>query len=235
MNDAETPTTWQGDIWSLSTQEYLVVDDFESYNDIPTGEEGSNLIYETWADGFGVATNGSTTGYTEAFQPSMETSIVHDGSQSVPLFYDNTAAAYSEVTANLTDLQVGKDWTKYGIKGLTIRFFGDAANVVQLMYVKLNGTKVVYDGSAEDTRLAGWQMWYIDLASIGVNLSNVTELSIGFERIGTLGGQGMVLLDAIRLYSYDRQLITPTEPGTVGLQAHYEFEGNTNDTLRIRR
>ncbi|MHC4352293.1 MAG: LamG-like jellyroll fold domain-containing protein, partial [Planctomycetota bacterium] len=230
VNDAETPTTWQGDIWSLSTQEYLVVDDFESYNDIPTGEEGSNLIYETWADGFGVATNGSTTGYTEAFQPSMETSIVHDGSQSVPLFYDNTAAAYSEVTANLTDLQVGKDWTKYGIKGLTIRFFGDAANVVQLMYVKLNGTKVVYDGSAEDTRLAGWQMWYIDLASIGVNLSNVTEFSIGFERIGTLGGQGMVLLDAIRLYSHDRQLITPIEPGTAGLQAHYEFEGNTNDS-----
>jgi hypothetical protein len=32
------------------------------------------------------------------------------------------------------------------------------------------------------------------------------------------------------LYSYDRQLITPVEPGTAGLQAHYEFEGNTNDS-----
>jgi hypothetical protein len=98
------------------------------------------------------------------------------------------------------------------------------------MYVKINGSKVTYDGSAENTRLAGWQMWYIDLASIGLNLSNITELAIGFERIGAAGGQGMVLLDSIRLYSYDRQLITPVDPGAVGLQAHYEFEGNTNDS-----
>ncbi|HUV67577.1 MAG TPA: discoidin domain-containing protein, partial [Sedimentisphaerales bacterium] len=40
VNEAETPSTWQGDVWSLSTQEYLVVDDFESYNDIETGKEG---------------------------------------------------------------------------------------------------------------------------------------------------------------------------------------------------
>ena len=73
-------------------------------------------------------------------------------------------------------------------------------------------------------------MWYIDLASIGVNLSNITELAIGFERIGAAGGQGMVLLDGIRLYSYDRQSITPVDPGTAGLQARYEFEGTTNDS-----
>ncbi len=50
------------------------------------------------------------------------------------------------------------------------------------------------------------------------------------ERIGAAGGQGMVLLDGIRLYSHDRQSITPVDPGAVGLQAHYEFEGNTNDS-----
>lgn len=231
VNDAETPTTWQGDIWNLSTQEFLVVDDFESYNDIAAGEEGSNLVYVVWKDGFdNPSANGSTIGYTEAFQPSMETSILYDGKQSVPLFYDNAVATYSEVTANVADLQADQDWAKHGIKALTLRFFGDPNNNVQQMYVKLNGTKVAYDGSAENTRLAGWQMWYIDLASIGVNLSNITELAIGFERIGAAGGQGMVLLDGIRLYSYDRQLITPADPGAVGLQAHYEFEGNTNDS-----
>ena len=228
VNDAETPTSWKGDIWNLSTQEYLVLDDFESYNDIPTGEEGSNLVYVTWVDGFEIPENGSTIGYTEAFQPSMEKTIVHDGRQSVPLFYDNTAATYSEVTANIANLQVGQDWTKHRIKALTLRFFGDPVNVAQQVYVKLNGTKIAYDGSAEDIRLPGWQMWYIDLASTGVDLSNVTELSVGFERIGAVGGQGMVFLDGIRLYSYDRQLITPVDPGAAGLQAHYEFEGNTN-------
>jgi len=120
-NDTESPTTWPGDVWNLSTQEYLVVEDFESYNDIEAGQEGSNLVYETWSDGFGIATNGSAMGYTVAFQPTMETSIVHDGRQSVPVSYDNTVAAYSEVTANVADLQAGQDWAKHGIKALTLR------------------------------------------------------------------------------------------------------------------
>jgi len=96
--------------------------------------------------------------------------------------------------------------------------------------VKLNGSKVTYDGDAENIRRTAWQMWYIDLASLGVSLSNVTELSIGFERSGAVGGQGVVYFDGIRLYSHDRQLITPVDPGTTGLQAHYEFEGTTNDS-----
>ena len=230
VNDVETPPTWQGDLWNFSTQEYLVVDDFESYNDIEAGKEGSHLVYETWIDGFGTTTNGSTIGYTEAFQPSMESSTVYDGKQSVPLFYNNTTASLSEVTASAANLQAGLDWSKHSIKGLTLRFFGDPANALQQLYVKINGRKVTYDGSAENLRRAGWQMWYVDLASLGVNLSNVTTLAIGLERIGTLGGQGMILLDGIRLYAYDRQLITPVDPGTVNLQAQYLFEGNANDS-----
>jgi len=230
VNDAETPTTWQGDIWKLSTQEYIVVDDFESYNDIPTGEEGSNLVYGTWADGFENPANGSTIGYNEPFQPTIETSLVYDGRQSVPLFYDNTVASYSEVTAKVADLGVSQDWSGHGIKALTLRFLGDPNNIAQQMYVKINGSRVAYEGDAENLKRIGWQMWYIDLASTSMSLGNVTELAIGFERIGAVGGQGMVLLDAIRLYSYDRQLITPVEPGATGLQTHYEFEGNTNDS-----
>ena len=230
VNEAETPSTWQGDVWSLSTQEYLTVDDFESYNDTPAGEEGSKLVYETWVDGFGTTTNGSTIGYTEAFQPSMEKTIVFDGKQSVPLFYNNTTASLSEVTANVANLQAGQNWTMYGIKGLTLRFYGDPNNVPQQLYAKVNGAKVMYDGDAQGLRLKGWQMWYIDLASLGGNLSNVTTLTIGFERIGTVGGQGMVLLDGFRLYSYERQLITPADPGTTGLQAQYQFEGNAKDS-----
>ena len=73
-------------------------------------------------------------------------------------------------------------------------------------------------------------MWYIDLAAVGTTLSNITELSIGFERLGAAGGKGMVLLDGIRLYSHDRLRITPLDPGTTGLQAYYPLDGNTNDS-----
>jgi len=202
VNDAETPSTWQGDIWDLSTQEYLVVDDFESYNDIPAGQEGSNLVYMAWKDGLdNPSVNGSTMGYNVPFQPTMETSIVYDGKQSAPLFYDNTVATYSEATANVADLAIGQDWTKHGIKTLSLWFSGDPNNAAEQMYTKVNGVKVVYDGDVADIQSASWNEWNIELASFGVNRSNVTELSIGFERIGAVGGKGMVLLDGIRLYS----------------------------------
>jgi len=73
VNNANTIPVWEGGTWSFTTLEYLVVDDFESYNDIPEGQEGSNLVYATWIDGYveppAVRTNGSTMGYFEAFQP----------------------------------------------------------------------------------------------------------------------------------------------------------------------
>jgi hypothetical protein len=77
-------------------------------------------------------------------------------------------------------------------------FFGDPSNAVQQMYVKINGSKITYDDDADNLKRIGWQMWYIDLSSLSV--SNVTELSIGFDRIGAAGGQGVVYFDAIRLY-----------------------------------
>jgi hypothetical protein len=230
VNDAETPTTWQGDVWNFTTQDYLVVDDFESYNDILTGEEGSRLVYEIWSDGFAdPSKGGSQIGYFTG--TSLETAIVYDGSQSVPLLYDNTVAAHSEVTANVADLQADQDWTMHGVKALTLQFHGDPNNSVNdQMYVKLNGSKVVYDGDAANITGAGWQTWYIDLASVGVSLNSVTTISVGFERIGVFGGKGVIYLDGVRLYAHDRQVVTPADPGTTGLQVHYEFEGNTQDS-----
>jgi len=75
VNDAHPDRLWKGEVWSFMTGNYIVVDDFESYNDIEAGEEGSNLVYLTWIDGYveppAVPTNGSTMGYVVAFQPSM--------------------------------------------------------------------------------------------------------------------------------------------------------------------
>jgi hypothetical protein len=223
VNDAESPTTWQGDIWNFTTQEYVVVDDFESYNDIPVGEEGSNLVYVAWVDGFdNPSANGSTMGYVAG--ASLESDNVHDGDKSVPLAYDNTTAGISEVSRTFTPAQ---DWTAHGVKTLSLWFAGDSANIPGQLYVKVNGVQVNYDGDAGNLMLTGWQTWNIDLTAINTNLSNATSLAIGIQGPGATG---TLLLDDVRLYSYDRQLITPADPGTAGLQAHYEFEGNTNDS-----
>ncbi|MHC4510943.1 MAG: hypothetical protein ACYTAO_18635, partial [Planctomycetota bacterium] len=90
VNDAETPTMWQSDVWDFSTPEYLVVDGFEDYNDYPPDE-----IYTTWLDGYENPANGSQVGYL--IPPTIETGTVHGGEQSMPLLYSNIGGAtYSE-------------------------------------------------------------------------------------------------------------------------------------------
>ncbi|MBA7525384.1 hypothetical protein ES705_17535 [subsurface metagenome] len=128
VNEAETTTTWQGDIWNFTTQEYFVVDDFEDYNDYPPNE-----IWSTWLDGYGIPTNGATAGYPapdwSLDEHYVETAIVHGGRQAMPVFYDNSGQAnYSEATFTLSAPQ---DWTKKGIEALSLRFRGNPADFVE--------------------------------------------------------------------------------------------------------
>jgi len=80
-------------------------------------------------------------------------------------------------------------------------FHGDPANAAtEQMYVKVNGSKVLYNGDTADIGRPRWKQWNIDLAAFSTNLGNVTQLSIGFERTSASGGSGTVLIDDIRLY-----------------------------------
>jgi hypothetical protein len=193
VNEAETPTTWESALWSFTTIDHVVVDDFESYNDLDPDDPESNRIFLAWLDGYEVPTNGSLVGYGQS--PFTEQSIVHGGKQSMPFFYANTgSAAYSEAELTLSPSQ---DWTKHGVKTLSLWFFGDASNTAAQMYVKVNGTKVAYDGNPGNLALAGWQVWNIDLASLGVDLQNVTKLGIGIDGNDA---SGTLYFDDIRLY-----------------------------------
>jgi len=181
VNEAEVISTWEGSVWSFSTQPYIVVDDFEAYND------DDNVIYETWIDGW-INETGSTVGYL--VEPFAEQTIVNSGKQSMPLFYDNVGVATSEV-----DLSLNQDWTAHGVQSLAISFYGDVDNSGGQLYVKINGTKVGA-GAAIDLTLASWQVWTIDLVATGANLSNVTQLTIGVEGAGA---NGVLYVDDVRL------------------------------------
>ena len=131
-------TTQKGMVWSYTTADFLVVDDFESYNDIDEGMEGSNRIYNTWVDGYSDPTNGSQAGHLDP--PFYEDTVVHSGNKSMPLYYDN-AVGKSEVTLTLT---YPRDWTEKGIDTLTIWFRGASANTLETLYVTLNGSAGIY-------------------------------------------------------------------------------------------
>ncbi|MCU0916151.1 MAG: discoidin domain-containing protein [Planctomycetes bacterium] len=106
--------TYPGDLWTFTTREYAVVDDFESYTD----DEGSR-VYEAWIDGWTNGT-GAVVGYLQA--PFAERTTIHGGKQAMPFEYNNVKTPfYSEATRTLDATQ---DWTVGGATTLALWFRG---------------------------------------------------------------------------------------------------------------
>ncbi len=199
-NDTNPDSPWTGPLWNFTTANFLTVDDFESYNDLDTTDPASNRIFMVWIDGFdNPAVNGSVVGY--ANPPFAEQTIVHSGLQSMPLAYDN-AVGKSEATLTLTDT---RDWTVNGVNTLTIWFRGTAGNAAENLYVALNGNALVnHDNPNAAAQITSWTAWNIDLqafADQGVNLTNVTSITLGLgnKNNPVAGGSGMMYFDDIRL------------------------------------
>jgi len=203
VNEAETPITWQGDLWSFSTPDYLVVEDFESYNDIDPPDPASHTIFESWIDGYNVAINGALVGNN--FPPYMERATVHGGDQSMPLFYSNTAGATSSETTHTFAPQ--EDWSKHGIQTLVVHFHGTPGNTGQL-YAKINGVKVAYAGDPAAMQLFRWQQWNIDVTSLGVDLRSVMTLALGIDGNGAAG---TLYVDDIRLYRLAPEVVVSSQ------------------------
>jgi len=115
--------SWEGDVWSFSTIEYAMVDDFEGYTD---DIEAGQTVFQTWIDGW-TNNTGSTVGYLDA--PFTEKTIVHGGKQSMPLQYNNTVAPfYSETEREFDSAQ---DWTGNGADTLVLYVRGNAPDFVE--------------------------------------------------------------------------------------------------------
>jgi hypothetical protein len=204
-NNVNTDSPWTGPLWSFTTANFLIIDDFESYNDINEGEPGSNRIYLAWIDGFdNPAVNGSIVGHANA--PFAEQTIVHGGSQSMPMSYDN-AVGKSEATLTLTS---NRNWTVHGVNTLTIWYRGEAANAAETMYVILNGSAGIDNDNPNAAQATAWTEWNIDLqafAGQGVNLANVNSITLGLGNRSNpvAGGAGMMYFDDIRLYDLETE------------------------------
>jgi hypothetical protein len=200
-NNANADSPWTGPLWSFTTANFLIIDDFESYNDINEGEPGSNRIYLAWVDGFdNPAVNGSVVGNLNP--PIAEQTIVHSGNQSMPMSYDNSVGK-SEATLTLTS---NRDWTVKGVNRLTIWYRGSSSNAAEQMYVVLNGSAIVNHEYPDAAKKGSWTEWNIDLqafADQGVNLANVNSITLGLGNRNNpvAGGSGMMYFDDIRLYA----------------------------------
>ena len=203
---------WKGSIWSFTTANCLIVDDFEQYDDY------CDRVFYTWTDGWGHSADpgcgvaayggngtGSTVGATQA--PFTEQNIVHGGIQSMPFEYNNTGtggkARYSETSL---EFAVAQNFTSHGIKGLSLWFHGETSNTPDTLYVALEDgaaqVRVATHPDPEALQVAGWQAWYIDMQQFsGVNLASIKKvyLGVGNRTSPQMGGSGKLYIDDIRV------------------------------------
>jgi hypothetical protein len=200
--DAQNNTT-KGNVWTFTTADYLVVDDWESYNDIDPPNPNSNTIFAYWMDGYSnPETNGALIG--NDLPPYAEQNVVHGGKQSMPYSYDITGK-YAEASLTLTS---PRDWTASDVNTLTIWFHGDYVNDAAAIYVAIansNGTSAVvtHEDSAA-TQIHAWTQWDIPLqefADQGINLTDVDSITLGIgDKLNPPGGAGKMYFDDIGLH-----------------------------------
>jgi hypothetical protein len=199
VNEASPDSPWTGQVWSFTTADFLVIDDFESYND---DLDAKTTIFDTWIDGFTNGLSGSTVGNITA--PFAEQRIVHTGMQSMPLDYNNTQSPYySEIERSWDTSQ---NWTVHSVDTLTLYVQGQVANVADKLYLVVEDTAghsatVVHPDAAVLTT-AKWTEWKIPLSSLsGVNAAKIKKLylGVGDRTKSAPGGAGRIYIDDIRV------------------------------------
>jgi len=133
VNGVNPDSPWTGNVWSFTTSDFFVIDDFEIY------DANDNQIWYSWHDGLGYGSPGTEpyfagngTGAAVGDENTLsytEETIVHGGSQSMLISYDNNKqgfSKYSEVELTLTDQ---RDWTDEGVAELSLWFRGNPASV----------------------------------------------------------------------------------------------------------
>ena len=195
--DSTNPASlWKGTVWSFTTADFTVVDDFESYTD----DEGGR-IYETWIDGW-TNNTGATVGYAQS--PFAEQRIVHGGRQSMPLDYNNVNSPwYSEAEQTWATPQ---NWTVNGVDTLVLYVQGGSGNGQDKLYVSLEDSTgksaISVHPNAKAALAAQWTEWRIPLADFaGVNAAKIKKLVIGVgDRANPKkGGAGLIYIDDIRI------------------------------------
>jgi len=205
-----------GSVWSFTTADFILVDDFESYSNV-VGERA----FEVWIDGIGFSMpdpgslgNGTGAGVGhDIWDPAspyyngliMEVDNPYSGNQALPIYYNNTAMPYrSEVERTWSPV---RDWTLNGVDSLVLYVRGAADNAADPLYIAIqDGAGRVGVAEADPSLITStrWNEWRIPLSEFsnaGVNLAAVKKMVIGVgsRNGGVPGGTGVIFVDDIRV------------------------------------
>ncbi|MHC4621200.1 MAG: LamG domain-containing protein, partial [Planctomycetota bacterium] len=217
IDEHNDPCTWPGPIWRFKVADYLVVDDMESY-------DTSGELQDTWVDW---RHQGELRTGANLYLGERPLYPVHGGTKTMRYGYTTGISGF-ELTYAEAWLPIPaeeKDWTREGVKILTLYFYGKSTNDAcdtEQMYIGLEDT----DGNYAEIRygdyregenmgeltMEEWHEWFILLEDFNdatyaevpndVNLEDVNRLYIGFGNRRTFvseGGTGEVRFDDIWL------------------------------------
>jgi hypothetical protein len=203
VNESDPNKLSTGNVWSFTVADSFVLDDFDDY-------DSSYTINDKWKmEGYGYRTLVTDPQPVHSCRYSMEVDFYFGDSR------------YSIATSYFDKPQ---NWISAGIKTIELYFHGYANNMTgSLMYIILGDgnveVKIPYDKDMNNTSLEKWQLWRIDLTSLGLfneyssdanspeehlDMSKIKYLSVGFEQapdIPNAYGYGVIYFDDIRFYS----------------------------------
>ncbi|MBN2132109.1 MAG: hypothetical protein JW741_21590 [Sedimentisphaerales bacterium] len=220
--DAANPESpWKGSVWSFTTADFIIVDDFESY----TNDVGSR-VFEVWVDGIGFTLpepgnpgngTGALVGH-DVWSPDspyfgglvVETDDVHGGYQALPVYYSNTAMPYYSQAERTW--ATGQNWTVNGVTDLTLYVRGEADNDPAPLYVAIQDSagRAGIVTHPDDAILTAeeWTQWKVPLseftnAGVAVTAVKGMDIGAGNRNAPVAGGAGVMYIDDIRVTKPD--------------------------------
>ena len=210
VNDASPDSPWAGKVWSFTTGNYFIIDDFEDY------DAGENQIWFAWHDGLGYGTPGAADYYPgngtgaavgdETTASYTEETIVHGGAQSMPLVFDNNKQGYSKYSQTELMLSAVRDWTAEGVTELSIWFRGNPASVGS--FVEAPAGTYTMTGSGADIWYAADEFHYAFKTLTGVGTIQAQVLSV--DNTNTWAKAGVMIRETLDVGSkFAAVYITP--------------------------
>ncbi|UCF43781.1 MAG: LamG domain-containing protein [Planctomycetota bacterium] len=213
------PSGLKGDIWKFTVGNFLIADNFESY-------ANNSELYTVWDDYW-------ANGYDGEMFLETDPLITRERlSQAAELKFTNVTADKGAQKGSmfdvqdLTELEIGTDWTIGGVKSLFLYVRGDPCNVQAVddgkgnplwegaqPWIELedtsNNTGYVLHPNPGQMGDEWWREWNIDLGDAnfsGVTLSAIDRFTIGIGGAAKAGQKtamadaGYIWVDDIRLY-----------------------------------
>ncbi|MBN2131104.1 MAG: LamG domain-containing protein [Sedimentisphaerales bacterium] len=179
----------QGDVWSFTVSDRIVVDDFESYDLL------DNYLYESWPV--------RSWAWT-----SLEWDVIRSCLQSMLFEYHYDAVYFAET---FRQFERPQDWTRHGVQGLQVMLHGKPGNATDgRLYLTLGDGAteqyVLYQGDMDALARDEWSAWRIAFDDFnGVDLSHIESMAIGLRPLSPQPGhrsEGTIYLDDICLYPH---------------------------------